>query len=226
MAWALANSGRRRVKIIVADAKDDFSKSALFRYLWDTLYPGMIEWMARKSGGEVVRVDTRTGEVWLRDAARPIQTGLASIIPPQQAAELAQRADLTDESGWCPVDPQSFESTRHAGLFVIGDAALAAPMPKSAFAATSQAKLCACAIAARFSGAVPPAARLLNTCYSLVSDNEAISVSGYYAVVGGRLAELSGGLSPLPADEVLRRREARQAAAWYQSITTDSFGDS
>lgn len=224
MAYALIRSGRARTKIIVADAKDDFSKSALFRFEWDRLYPQMIDWIARGSGGEVVRVDAASGRVWLRGSAAPIVTQLASIIPPQRAGLLAERAGLVDESGWCPVKPEDFESTKHAGVHVIGDAALGAPMPKSAFAANSQAKLCASAIAAALRGAPAPEARLLNTCYSMVSDRAAISVSGYYGAVDGKLSTLSEGISPLSGDAELRAREARQARAWYASVTADSFG--
>lgn len=224
VAHRLRTTGRPRCKIVIADAKDDFSKSALFKLEWDALYPGMIEWLPRARGGEVVRVDPSTGEVWLRDAATSIATSLASIIPPQQAAALAREADLADESGWCPVHAETFESTRHAGVYVIGDAAIAAPMPKSAFAANSQAKLAASAIVASLNHAAAPAARLLNTCYSLVSDRVGISVSGYYGAVNGKLSVLSEGMSPLSGDEALREREAREAQAWYDNVTTDSFG--
>jgi sulfide dehydrogenase [flavocytochrome c] flavoprotein subunit len=224
MAYALMQSGRTRTKIIVADAKDDFSKSALFKLEWDRLYPQMIDWIARGTGGEVVRVDVASGRVWLRGSGAPIATQLASIIPAQRAGLLAERADLIDESGWCPVNPVDFESTKHAGVHVIGDAALGAPMPKSAFAANSQAKLCAAAIAADLRGAPAPEARLLNTCYSMLSDRAAISVSGYYGAVDGRLSTLSEGISPLSGDADLRAREARQARAWYASVTADSFG--
>jgi sulfide dehydrogenase [flavocytochrome c] flavoprotein subunit len=224
MAYRLAQTGRGRVKIVLADAKDDFTKSALFRLEWDTLYPGVIDWLPRAAGGEVVRVDTATGEVWLRGSATPLHTGLASIVPAQRAADLAVRADLVDESGWCPVDAADFQSTRHRGVHVIGDACLAAPMPKAAFAANSQAKLCACALAAAFAGAPAPEPRLLNTCYSMVSASAAISVSGAYGAVAGKLTQLSGGMSPLAAAAGLREREAREAAAWYAGITMDSFG--
>lgn len=224
IAHALTATGRGRTKILIADAKDDFSKSALFKLEWDTLYPGMIEWVPRANGGEVVRVDPGTGDVWLRGSPVAVRTDLASIIPPQRAADLAVRADLADESGWCPIDADNFESRRHPGLHIIGDACAGAPMPKSAFAANSQAKLCASAIAAALSGAPPPDARLLNTCYSLVSATEAISVSGLYASNNGKLTVVSEGMSPLNGDVALRQREARQAQDWYDSITADSFG--
>jgi len=224
MAHALKASGRGRAKILIADAKDDFSKSALFKLEWDSLYPGMIEWIPRAAGGEVVKVDAASGEVWLRGSQTPVRTDLASIVPAQQAAALAARADLTDDSGWCPVDAGNFASLRHPHIHVLGDACLGAPMPKSAFAANSQAKLCASAIAAALRGDEAPPARLLNTCYSMVSDTEAISVSGLYAAANGKLGVVSEGMSPLAADGGLRRREAHQAQAWYDGITADSFG--
>ena len=38
---------------------------------------------------------------------------------------------------------RTFESTVHAGIHLIGDAIIASPMPKSAFSANTQAKVCA-----------------------------------------------------------------------------------
>lgn len=224
IAEHLLTTGRRRCKILIADAKDDFTKRPLFLAEWDERYGGMIEWISRARGGEVTRVDAATGEVWLRDQAASIGTHLASIVPPQQAAAIARTADLVDESGWCPVNPQNFESTRHAGIHVIGDAAIAAPMPKSAFAANSQAKLCAAAIAAALDGRPAPDARMINTCYSLVAHDAAISVSGFYSAASGRIAIVSEGISPPSPDGDLRQREAAQAHDWYESISTDSFG--
>ncbi len=224
LAEHLLKSGRKRCKILIADSKDDFTKRPLFLAEWDERYGAMIEWIPRAKGGEVVRVDATSGEVWLRDASASIASHLASIVPPQQAAAIAQAADLTDESGWCPVNAQNFESTRHAGIHVIGDAAIASPMPKSAFAANSQAKLCASAIAAALDGRPPPASRMINTCYSLVAEDAAISVSGFYSAASGRIAIVSEGVSPLSPPAGLRQREAAQAHDWYESISTDSFG--
>jgi sulfide dehydrogenase [flavocytochrome c] flavoprotein subunit len=224
MAYMLKRSGRSRTKIIIADAKDDFSKSALFKLEWDTLYPGVIDWISRAAGGELIRVDTNSGRVWMRGSGQPMKADLASVIPAQRAADVAVRADLVDESGWCPINADNFESLRHPGVHVIGDACLGAPIPKSAFAANSQAKLCASAIIAAHRGAAAPPPRLLNTCYSLVSATQAISVSGLYASEAGKLSIVSEGMSPLAGDEALRLREARQAQAWYENITADSFG--
>ena len=41
---------------------------------------------------------------------------------------------------WCPIDPVSFESQQRPNIHVLGDAAIAGAMPKSAFSANAQAK--------------------------------------------------------------------------------------
>ena len=223
LAWHLQQTERGRCKILLLDAKDDFTKRPLFQLGWDTLYPGMIEWVPRAKGGEVLQVDVPRSTLRLQNGER-VRATLASVVPPQRAADIAQQADLTDESGWCPVRPDTFESTRHAGIHVIGDAAAAQPMPKSAFSANSQAKLVALWLAAHYTGAPRPVPLLVNTCYSLLAPDYGISVGGLYGVVSGRLSTLNDGMSPLGAAREFRAREAGYAHDWYEQITRDSFG--
>lgn len=223
LAWRFGMSRRKRCKILLLDAKDDFTKRALFQVGWDTLYPGMVEWVPHAKGGEVIEVDSRRNELRLQNGSR-LRVDLASVVPPQRAADIAVAGDLVDETGWCPVNPASFESTRHAGIHVIGDACIAHPMPKSAFSANSQAKLVALSIAAQLAGGPEPVPRLVNTCYSLMAPDYGISVGGLYGVVSGRLSTLNDGMSPLGAARELRAREAVYAHEWYEQITRDTFG--
>ena len=53
-------------------------------------------------------------------------------------------------------------------------------MPKSAFAANAQAKVCAAAVASLLRGEAPAEPKLINTCYSLVAPDYGISVAGVY----------------------------------------------
>lgn len=223
IAWHLQRTRRTRCKILVLDAKDDFSKRALFQLGWDTRYADMIEWVSRSAGGEVRGVDPARGTLHLHGGSR-VRADLASVIPPQRAADLAQQADLCDETGWCPVHPHSFESLRHAGVHVVGDASAAHPMPKSAFSAHSQAQLAAASIAAALLGTPAPQPVLVNTCYSLLAPDHAISVGGLYGVVSGRLSALNEGTSPLAASAEWRAREAAYARDWYRNITHAAFG--
>jgi hypothetical protein len=120
----------------------------------------------------------------------------------------------------------SFESRLQAGIHVIGDAAIAGAMPKSAFAANSQAKTCAAAVARMLRGETPAPPKLINTCYSLVAPDYGISVAGVYVPSGGQLAEVpgAGGVSPADAARATRTVEAGLAAAWFGTITAEVFG--
>ncbi len=213
-----------RSRLLVLDAKDQFSKQRLFEQAWAMLYPGVVEHVPLSAGGRVTAVDARAGMVTTEFGRH--RADVANIIPPQRAGRIAELAGAADRSGWCPIDPVSFESRLLPGVHVIGDAAISGAMPKSAFAANAQAKACAAAIAALLRGADPQEPRLINTCYSLVAPDYAISVAGVYRPANGLLADVAGagGVSPLAAEPALRAAEARYAADWFATITREAFG--
>jgi sulfide dehydrogenase [flavocytochrome c] flavoprotein chain len=213
-----------RSKLLILDAKNAFSKQDLFRSAWERLYPGVLEWIPQSQSGRVVRVDTHARTVSTDfDDYKP---AVANIIPPQQAAAVARAAGLDDGKGWCAVRAGTFESTVHTGIHVIGDAAIANPMPKSAFSANNQAKTCAAAIVAMLRGEVVPTPALMNTCYSLVAPDYGISIAAVYRVVDEKIVTVDGssGVSPLNAPAETRSLEAEYARSWYANITADTFG--
>ena len=121
---------------------------------------------------------------------------------------------------------RTFESAVHENIHVIGDASIANPMPKSGFAANSQGKVCATAIAASLSGQEMPEPSYVNTCYSLVGPRYGISVAAVYRMEEQGIAPVAGagGISPAEASDTFRKDEARYAVGWYQSITSDIWG--
>ena len=208
-----------RSKILLLDAKNNFSKKALFLQGWKALYGGMIEWVSLAGDGQVVRVDAAALEVETVFGARH-RGQVLNVIPPQKAGFIAGRAGVVDDSGWAPVRGENFESRQVPGIHVLGDASLAGPMPKSGFAANNQGKMVAAALAAELQGRPPPAAVYANTCYSLVGPGYGISVAGVYRAQEGRLVDVphTVGISPLDADAAFRAAEARHGAAWYAAI--------
>ena len=120
----------------------------------------------------------------------------------------------------------TFESRQVPGIHVVGDAAIAGAMPKSAFAANAQAKVCAVAVAKLARGDKPETPKLINTCYSLIAPDYGISVAAIYHPVNGQLAEVagSGGVSPVDAPRTLRNDEAKLADGWFNTITAEVFG--
>ena len=210
-------------KIVILDAKEKFSKQTLFMNAWDEVYGDMIEWRAASAGGKVIRADAKN--MILETEFGEEEGAVINVIPPQSAGRIALQAGLANDQGWCPVHPQTFESTLHPGIHVIGDACLAGKMPKSGFSANSQAKVCAAAIAAVLQDKPPGEASFINTCYSLISPDYGISVAAVYRVTDKGIVgvEGAGGVSPVDADLAFRKLEAEYAVGWYDSITADMF---
>lgn len=213
-----------RSKLLILDAKDTFSKQRLFEEAWEQLYPGLIEWVSLSFGGRVTEVDAATKTLTTEFGSH--QAAVANVIPPQRAGAIAAAAGVADRTGWCPIDSVTFESRLRPGIHVIGDAAIAGAMPKSAFSANAQAKACAAAVATLLAGGQPAAPKLINTCYSLAAPDYGISIAGVYEPREGLLAEVAGagGVSPLDASADVRASEAAYAEAWFDTITGEVFG--
>lgn len=212
-----------RSKVLVLDANDSFPDQELFFEAWQALYPGMIEWVPGSKGGRITRVDPNSMTVLTATGAH--KGGVVNVIPPERAGRIAADAGLADDTGWCPVETRSFESTKHRGIHVIGDSAIAGQLPKSASAANSQAKVCAAAIADLLAGRAVGEPSFVNACYSLVAPTYGISLTAVYGVAAQGIVALKGtyGASPLGASTKYRQKEAADAEGWYQNIVADSF---
>jgi len=211
-------------KLLLLDAKDAFSKQRLFQNGWAELYPGMIEWVPLSQGGKVTAVDPAT--LTLTTEFGSHKANVANVIPPQKAGAIAAQAGVADRTGWCPVEPVAFESSLRLNIHVLGDAAIMGGMPKSAFAANAQAKVCAAAIVKLLAGQKPQDPIVINTCYSLVAADYGISIAGVYRPDKGQLTDIpgAGGTSPLVAVGGLRGQEALYASSWFRTITAETFG--
>lgn len=219
-------ANKPKSKVLILDKKDKFSKQGLFMQAFERHYAGMIEWVAAgDTGGGVTRVDANTGTVYTGDG-KEYKPAVTNIIPAQKAGVIAEKAGLTDAKGWCPIDGRTFESTLHKDIHVIGDASVAAPLPKSAYAANSEAKVAAAAIADLLNGRTPGDPSLVNTCYSIVAPNDGISVAMVYDLKDGKLSKVdgSGGLTPKDSAATDRAREVQYAYSWFANIKQDSWG--
>jgi NADPH-dependent 2,4-dienoyl-CoA reductase/sulfur reductase-like enzyme len=213
-----------RSKLIVLDAKDAFPRQQLFLDAWSELYPGLIEWVPLSRGGQVVSVEPATRTL-VTDFDR-YRAAVANVIAPQRAGRIAGTAGVADRSGWCPIDPVTFESKLQPNIHVIGDAAITGAMPKSAFGAHGEGKTCAAAVAALLGGRAPAPPRLTNACYSLVAPDYGISETGIYRPEGDEFAREPGSDAPGPVDRPgeARALDARLAEATFRTITAEVFG--
>ena len=212
-----------RSKVLVLDAKDNFSQQRLFEEAWLELYEGMIERVSLSDGGRVTSVDPSTNTIVTEFGDHVAQ--VANVIPPQRAGSIAQIAGATDKTGWCPIDPMTFASKLLPDVHVIGDACLGGGIPKSAAAASAQGKACATAIVNGLAGKALEVPRLTGICYDTVAPGYAFSLAGLYQPKDDIFAEIEGGsTSALNAPREVRAREAVEAESWYRSITGETFG--
>jgi sulfide dehydrogenase [flavocytochrome c] flavoprotein subunit len=211
-----------RAKILILDAKDVFFEQDLFQEAWNRHYPGMIEWLPAQFIGAIEAVDP--GRRSVRTEYQDFKGNVANVIPPQTAGRIAIDSGLAEPSGWCPIDPDTFESTLHRGIHVVGDAIKSGAMPKSAFAANSQAKACAFAIIAALTGADRSRAFLYNTCYTYLADDDVVSDAITFKNQNRGIAIDTIEISRLDEKAAIRAQSAREADAWYQAFTHDIFG--
>jgi len=224
-------NNKPKSKVLILDAKQAFSKQGLFTQGWERLYgfgtdDSLIEWQPGPDAAVVgVDLENMSVETSFGDE---VKGAVINIIPPQKAGQIAIDAGLTDDSGWCPVDVKTFESKIHANVHVIGDASIATTMPKSAYAANSQAKVAAAAIVALLNGDEPGTPSYVNTCYSIIGKDYGISVAAVYRLSedGATIASVegAGGLTPSDAPDFALAREVQYAYSWYNNIVHDSFG--
>jgi sulfide dehydrogenase [flavocytochrome c] flavoprotein chain len=212
-----------RSKVLILDAKDNFSQQRLFEKAWKELYGDMIERIGLSQGGRVTSVDPATRTIVTEFGN--YTPDVANVIPPQHAGRIAEIAGAADATGWCPINPVTFESKLVRNIHVIGDACLGGGIPKSASAAGAQGKACAAAIVNLLAGRAPETPRLTGICYNIVAPGYGFSLAGNYQPKGDIFAEVEGGAtSPVDAPRELRAREATEAERWFQTITADTFG--
>ncbi len=206
-------------KLVVLDANPDItSKGGLFKKGWKDNYEGIIDYRPAK---KVTEVEPGKMTV-LIEGLEDVKGDVINVIPPQRAGQIAVAAGLVgDDRNWCPVNPTTFESTKQANIHVIGDACVAGAMPKSGYSANSEAKICATNIVALMNGKETTEMSGINTCYSYITDKEAVSVAAVYKVAEGKIIAVpnSGGVSP--ADFSAAKMEAIYAESWLKNILTE-----
>ena len=209
-----------RSKVLVLDANPDItSKAGLFKRAWSDLYPGIIEY---RGNSRAVGVDGKNKTVKLE--LDDVKGDVLNVVPPHRAGDFAMKAGLiTTNNRWCDVDWRTMESKAAKGVHVLGDATLSAPaMPKSASMANNHAKIAAAAIVDLLNGRTPEPVKILNTCYSFVSQKEAIRVSSVHQWEPGQATLVavkgSGGVSAARSEA-----EANYAWGWARTIWADSL---
>jgi sulfide dehydrogenase [flavocytochrome c] flavoprotein chain len=210
VAWYL-KANKPRAKLIVLDANPNIiSKTALFRAAWQA-YPNI----DYRPASRVIGVDPGSREV--RTEFDRVRYDVLNLIPPQRAGAIAVQADLVGgDKRWCEVNHVTYESVKQPGIHVIGDATIGLPVPKSGNVANAMGKIAAASVVSLINGKQPPTLAPGNTCYSWVSDREAIAVVNAYKIDNGKVVQIEQKLTPAQSPLV-----AQRAVGWAQSIWAD-----
>ena len=171
---------KKNTKLIILDSNQKIvSKGALFQEAWDELYSDIIEYRANSG---VVGIDNLNNK-FMTDFEE-IKCDVANLIPSQRAPKFLKDKGLIDKgANWAAVNPYDFSSSITNDVFIIGDSTSQSNVggvPKSGYVANSMGKVCALAVIAELYDVEKVSPSLINTCYSLVSSEEGISVSAVY----------------------------------------------
>jgi NADPH-dependent 2,4-dienoyl-CoA reductase/sulfur reductase-like enzyme len=207
-------------KILIADPKEKFSKQALFEEGWQRHYSGMIERIGPDFGGENTSVDPDAMIIDIDGMVEKVD--VCNVIPAQKAGRIADMAGVT-MGNWAPVNAADMSSTVDADVYVLGDSADQGDMPKSGFAANSQAKVCAMAIRGELTGSRVFPAKFTNTCWSLIAADDGVKVGATYEATEERIAKVDGFISETGEDAATRKATYEESVGWYSGITTDMF---
>jgi NADPH-dependent 2,4-dienoyl-CoA reductase/sulfur reductase-like enzyme len=209
-----------RAKVLVLDGNEDIqSKKALFLRAWSEEYRGIVEYRP-----DCVLTDVDATSLTLTfETADDVTADVLNVIPPHRAGNIAKVAGvITANDRWCEVDFLSFESVSVPKIHILGDAIQVAPlMPKSGHMANQQAKVAAAAIFAALSGEpVNPAPVVNNTCYSFITDREAVHVTSVhqYDAAQKTFVSVPGALGLSPA---MSAQEGDYGFAWARNIWAD-----
>ncbi|MCZ4352736.1 NAD(P)/FAD-dependent oxidoreductase [Roseovarius aestuarii] len=208
-------------KIIVADPKSTFSKMGLFQEGWADSYPGMIDWIGQEFGGSNVSVDAEAMTITIDGEETKVD--VCNVIPAMKAGHIAEMAGVTD-GNWAPINPADMSSKADPDIYVLGDAANQGDMPKSGFAANSQAKVCANAVRGALTGSKVFPAKYTNTCWSLIDTDNGVKVGATYEATQVKIAKVDGFVSSTGESAELRKATYEESEGWYAGIVADTFG--
>jgi sulfide dehydrogenase [flavocytochrome c] flavoprotein subunit len=209
-------------KLVILDPKRAFSKQPVFTEAFDRHYKNIIELnlSTELDDFSVVSVNAKTKEI-VTKAGKRVRADVANIIPQQRAGEIASKAGI-NEGDWCPVNAENFSSSKVADIYVLGDASIAAEMPKSAFSANSQAKVVAADIAAVLAKKEKFEPRYRNTCWSLLAPDDNVKIGANYTPKGGKLDPSGSFVSQRGEAADVRKQNYQESIAWY-NITDEMF---
>ncbi len=207
-------------RIIILDANQKIvSKGKLFSKAWKELYSDIIDY---RPDNNILSINSKEKKIFTD--FDEYSYDIANIIPKQRAPKILYEAGLIKTNRkWASVNSFDFRSTEAKDVYIIGDATdkvSVGNVPKSGYIAYSMGKVCGYAVHSALLNKEPPSPSMINTCYSLVTENQGISVSAVYKhdKSKNKIISVNGasGISPNRSEII-----AYNAWDWAQAIWKD-----
>lgn len=216
---AYFKAAKPKSKIIVLDANPDIvSKKGLFTAAWNELYPGIIDYRPNNTLQDVDPL-----ALTAKTDFETVKADVLNVVPQNQAGAIAFQSGVVDADGrWSKVDFVTYESKSVPGIHVIGDATVSSPAPKSGHVANQQGKIAAAAVISLLRGEQPYGTPVFsNTCYSYVSNTEAVHVAAVYRYDANKQTIITA--EGTGVSERRNTAEADFARAWATNIWADAL---
>lgn len=212
-------------KVIILDPRvKPAAKPEKFKEAFETLHKDYIEYRANTKfkdidfDKKIIKTEGFNQET-LDFESIEIPFEEASIIPPNTANKLIKKAGLaTYVDGWAKLRQPTFRSVSNEDVYIIGDSQGEYPYPKSAQMANSCAYLVAEELTNRFKNETFKYKTYLpgNVCYSMVSDDKAVSISHLYEFTDKvHVTSITSEIDTYTADA---------ASGWYFGLIEDILG--
>jgi len=216
-------TNKPKARLVILDPKKAFSKQPVFVEAFNKYYKDNLELNLSNDIDDfsVTSFDLKAREITTK-AGKKVKFDVANVIPQQSAGRIALRTGLA-KGDWCPVNAENFSSVLVKDVYVLGDASIAAEMPKSAFSANSQAKVVASDIMAELAKGERFPARFRNTCWSLLAPDDNVKVGANYTAKGEKLEPSGSFVSKPGEDAATRAQNYQESIGWYSGIIADMF---
>lgn len=209
-------------KVIVLDPnKGIVSKAPLFTEAFGTLYKDTLTYIPEV---ELVKFDAKNRTISTNKG--DFKGDIINYIPNQRAADMVFNLKLNTEGvNWAPINPQTFESVLFKDVYVIGDAIYSEPItvqPKSGVVANNMAQTLANNIVNKLEGKEWRDPFFGNSCYSMVSSEQAIWIATiYWYNPETKKIEIKDGANAIPKAASVENKHNLES--WADNFIQDCF---
>jgi sulfide dehydrogenase [flavocytochrome c] flavoprotein subunit len=216
-------------KILILDSKDDYVFQNHFEHYWKQNHQfgqegSRIEWVSAKKGGVVTKLDA-TNKIVTTASGEKIKADVINIIPEEKAGRFAIENGLALGNNWVPYEPKTFASKVHPDVYVIGDM-VDAPMPKTGYVASNQAKVVAAAINDLLAGREPGTPFITNNCVAMAAEDYGMTITATFRYTGGikdKGFSTQVRTSAITDNPYTNRIRAEVAKNWQRTFRKDMF---